>query len=126
MHGLMFAFFDLTFSEGTPLAGHRDNHGLYMNSTQISKLQKEVGVPEGAEWTPLEGFPPKVRENINALLSTCAFGPSKPDRSYFKPDILVRSLSRPTYSSVSSSFSLSGAEIFKLKLFQSQNWHAKK
>ncbi len=35
---------------GTPLAGHKDNHGGFMNKTQMAAWQKDMGVPEGQEW----------------------------------------------------------------------------
>ncbi|GAA6199313.1 1-deoxy-D-xylulose-5-phosphate synthase N-terminal domain-containing protein [Aquicoccus sp. SU-CL01552] len=47
---------------GTPIAGHKDNHGGLMNSTQFAQWQAHMGVPKGEEWAPLatvddpEGF----------------------------------------------------------------------
>ncbi|WP_108816626.1 1-deoxy-D-xylulose-5-phosphate synthase N-terminal domain-containing protein [Loktanella sp. Alg231-35] len=35
---------------GTPIAGHKDNHGGLMNKAQMATWQKHMGVPEGAEW----------------------------------------------------------------------------
>ncbi|WP_039018262.1 1-deoxy-D-xylulose-5-phosphate synthase N-terminal domain-containing protein [Halocynthiibacter namhaensis] len=35
---------------GTPIAGHKDNHGGLMNKTQMAAWQKHMGVPEGQEW----------------------------------------------------------------------------
>lgn len=35
---------------GTPIAGHKDNHGGLMNKTQMAVWQKHMGVPEGQEW----------------------------------------------------------------------------
>ncbi|MEQ9315365.1 MAG: transketolase, partial [Henriciella sp.] len=35
---------------GTPLAGHKDNHGGIMNNPQMADFQKKMGVPEGEEW----------------------------------------------------------------------------
>ena len=35
---------------GTPIAGHKDNHGGLMNPTQMAEWQKLMGVPEGQEW----------------------------------------------------------------------------
>lgn len=37
---------------GTPIAGHKDNHGGLMNKTQMAKWQQHMGVPEGQEWDP--------------------------------------------------------------------------
>ncbi|MCA2008661.1 1-deoxy-D-xylulose-5-phosphate synthase N-terminal domain-containing protein [Tritonibacter mobilis] len=38
---------------GTPIAGHKDNHGGLMNSTQFAEWQEHMGVEKGAEWDPL-------------------------------------------------------------------------
>lgn len=38
---------------GTPIAGHKDNHGGLMNSTQFAGWQKHMGVAPGEEWDPL-------------------------------------------------------------------------
>ncbi|MCT2541215.1 1-deoxy-D-xylulose-5-phosphate synthase N-terminal domain-containing protein [Sedimentimonas flavescens] len=35
---------------GTPIAGHKDNHGGLMNSTQMAEWQVQMGVPAGQEW----------------------------------------------------------------------------
>jgi pyruvate dehydrogenase E1 component len=35
---------------GTPIAGHKDNHGGLMNKTQMAEWQKHMAVPQGQEW----------------------------------------------------------------------------
>lgn len=35
---------------GTPIAGHKDNHGGLMTKAQMAEWQKHMGVPEGLEW----------------------------------------------------------------------------
>ena len=35
---------------GTPIAGHKDNHGGLMNKPQMTEWQAHMGVPEGQEW----------------------------------------------------------------------------
>ena len=35
---------------GTPIAGHKDNHGGLMNKTQMAAWQKHMGVSAGDEW----------------------------------------------------------------------------
>ena len=35
---------------GTPIAGHKDNHGGLMNKTQMAAWQDHMGVPVGQEW----------------------------------------------------------------------------
>ena len=37
---------------GTPIAGHKDNHGGLMTKAQMATWQSDMGVPEGAEWEP--------------------------------------------------------------------------
>ncbi|MBY8976171.1 transketolase [Rhodobacteraceae bacterium NNCM2] len=37
---------------GTPIAGHKDNHGGLMNKAQMAEWQIHMGVPEGQEWEP--------------------------------------------------------------------------
>jgi pyruvate dehydrogenase E1 component len=35
---------------GTPIAGHKDNHGGLMNKAQMAEWQRHMGVPPGQEW----------------------------------------------------------------------------
>jgi len=35
---------------GTPIAGHKDNHGGLMNKSQMAAWQQHMGVAEGEEW----------------------------------------------------------------------------
>ncbi|MDF1607227.1 transketolase [Hoeflea sp. YIM 152468] len=35
---------------GTPIAGHKDNHGGLMNTTQMAEWQRHMGVVVGEEW----------------------------------------------------------------------------
>lgn len=42
---------------GTPIAGHKDNHGGLMNKTQFAAWQAHMGVPEGQEWEPFATVP---------------------------------------------------------------------
>lgn len=37
---------------GTPIAGHKDNHGGLMTKAQMADWQRHMGVPEDAEWEP--------------------------------------------------------------------------
>lgn len=47
---------------GTPIAGHKDNHGGLMNKTQMSAWQDHMGVSEGEEWERFAGV-----EDVAAL-----------------------------------------------------------
>jgi len=40
---------------GTPLAGHKDNHAGLMTKAQMKAFQREMNVPDGAEWEPFAG-----------------------------------------------------------------------
>ncbi|MFC0246156.1 1-deoxy-D-xylulose-5-phosphate synthase N-terminal domain-containing protein [Falsochrobactrum ovis] len=40
---------------GTPIAGHKDNHGGLMNSTQFAAWQAHMGIAQGEEWEPFAG-----------------------------------------------------------------------
>ena len=42
---------------GTPIAGHKDNHGGLMNKTQMAEWQKHMGVAESEEWEPFATVP---------------------------------------------------------------------
>ena len=42
---------------GTPLAGHKDNHGGLMTPAQMAAFRAGHGVPDGAEWEPLATVP---------------------------------------------------------------------
>ena len=35
---------------GTPIAGHKDNHGGLMTKAQMTQWQADMGVPDGQEW----------------------------------------------------------------------------
>ena len=40
---------------GTPIAGHKDNHGGLMTKAQFAGWQRDMGVPGGREWDRLAG-----------------------------------------------------------------------
>ena len=40
---------------GTPIAGHKDNHGGLMTAKQMAEWQAHMGVSEGEEWEPFAG-----------------------------------------------------------------------
>ncbi|PSK80277.1 pyruvate dehydrogenase E1 component [Limimaricola soesokkakensis] len=45
---------------GTPIAGHKDNHGGLMTKAQMADWQRHMGVPEGAEWEPFAAVEDKA------------------------------------------------------------------
>ncbi|MGR3620009.1 MAG: 1-deoxy-D-xylulose-5-phosphate synthase N-terminal domain-containing protein [Roseovarius sp.] len=40
---------------GTPIAGHKDNHGGLMTRAQMAEWQTHMGIPEGQEWDRFAG-----------------------------------------------------------------------
>lgn len=42
---------------GTPIAGHKDNHGGLMNKSQMAEWQNFMGVPKGQEWDKFATIP---------------------------------------------------------------------
>ncbi|MEO0362654.1 MAG: transketolase, partial [Pseudomonadota bacterium] len=55
---------------GTPIAGHKDNHGGLMTVKQFAEWRAHMGVAEGEEWEPFAGV-----EDAEALKSFLAAAP---------------------------------------------------
>ncbi|WP_104017120.1 1-deoxy-D-xylulose-5-phosphate synthase N-terminal domain-containing protein [Roseovarius nitratireducens] len=47
---------------GTPIAGHKDNHGGLMTKAQMAEWQTHMGIPEGQEWDRFAGV-----EDVDSL-----------------------------------------------------------
>ncbi|MEM6729864.1 MAG: 1-deoxy-D-xylulose-5-phosphate synthase N-terminal domain-containing protein, partial [Pseudomonadota bacterium] len=75
---------------GTPIAGHKDNHGGLMTKAQMTAWQGEMGVREGKEWEPLEGV--ADAEGFQQFLSSVPFF-AKGARRYTDDFLPVPSLS---------------------------------
>ncbi|MDC0660562.1 transketolase [Leisingera sp. SS27] len=78
---------------GTPIAGHKDNHGGLMTKAQMAAWQKDMGVPDGQEWEPLATVADPAA--LQAFLDTVPFY-EKGARRYSDeqldvPDIAVNS-----------------------------------
>ena len=56
---------------GTPIAGHKDNHGGLMTKAQMAEWQAKMGVSEGAEWEPFETV--EDADALKAFLSQVPF-----------------------------------------------------
>lgn len=69
---------------GTPLAGHKDNHGGLMTPAQMETLRARHGVPEGAEWEPLATVPDPA--NLRGWLGRVPFFAAGP-RRYSAPPV---------------------------------------
>jgi len=63
---------------GTPIAGHKDNHGGLMTKAQMAEWQKRMGVPEGQEWEPFATV--KDPDALRAFLGRVPFFASGPRR----------------------------------------------
>ena len=63
---------------GTPIAGHKDNHGGLMTPTQMAAWQEHMGVPEGAEWEPFATV--DDAEGLRAFLREVPFFSAWPRR----------------------------------------------
>lgn len=53
---------------GTPIAGHKDNHGGLMTKAQMQEWQAHMGVPKGQEWEPFAAVedPAGLKEFLDA------------------------------------------------------------
>ncbi|MCR9257724.1 MAG: transketolase [Alphaproteobacteria bacterium] len=54
---------------GTPIAGHKDNHGGLMNVAQFAQWQERMGVPAGREWDRMAGVsdPASLQRFLDAV-----------------------------------------------------------
>ncbi|CUH47184.1 Pyruvate dehydrogenase E1 component [Ruegeria atlantica] len=69
---------------GTPTAGHKDNHGGLMNTSQFRGWQESMGVADGQEW---ERFATVAQaEELQGFLSTVSFFEKGPRR--FSDDVI--------------------------------------
>ncbi|WP_413206859.1 transketolase [Rhodospirillum sp. A1_3_36] len=84
---------------GTPIAGHKDNHGGLMNSTQMAQWQAHMGVPQGQEWEPLATV--EAPEALKTFLSTVPFFAKGP-RRYHDDKLAVPALPAPTEGEIST------------------------
>ncbi|WP_299819900.1 transketolase [uncultured Jannaschia sp.] len=63
---------------GTPIAGHKDNHGGLMTKAQMAEWQADMGVPEGQEWERFATVPDRpALEKELARVPFFAAGPRR-------------------------------------------------
>jgi pyruvate dehydrogenase E1 component len=63
---------------GTPIAGHKDNHGGLMTKAQMVVWQTDMGVAEGDEWEPLATVEdPTAFQNYLKAIPFFASGPRR-------------------------------------------------
>ena len=84
---------------GTPIAGHKDNHGGLMNKTQMAEWQKQMGVAAGDEWEPLATVEDKV--GLRDFLGQVPFF-SKGRRRYNDARIAVPAIAVDTERKIST------------------------
>ncbi|SEL46869.1 pyruvate dehydrogenase E1 component [Roseovarius azorensis] len=56
---------------GTPIAGHKDNHGGLMTKKQMADWQQRMGIPEGQEWDPFAAV--EDRASLQGYLDAVPF-----------------------------------------------------
>ncbi len=84
---------------GTPIAGHKDNHGGLMNNSQFAAWQSHMGVPEGKEWEPLATVQdPDALKDFLASTPFFAKGP----RRYFDDKLDVQTIEIDTSREIST------------------------
>lgn len=71
---------------GTPIAGHKDNHGGLMNKSQFAEWQQHMGIAFGDEWEPFAGIQDPVA--LKAFLADVPFF-AKGRRRYHDDKIAV-------------------------------------
>jgi pyruvate dehydrogenase E1 component len=69
---------------GTPIAGHKDNHGGLMNKTQMDEWQDHMGVAQGQEWDKFATIPDPAE--FEAKLAKTPFFAKGPRR--FNDDVI--------------------------------------
>ncbi|MFN0262498.1 1-deoxy-D-xylulose-5-phosphate synthase N-terminal domain-containing protein [Tepidamorphus sp. 3E244] len=84
---------------GTPIAGHKDNHGGLMTKAQMADWQKHMGVAEGEEWEPFAGV-----GDVDALRDFMEMAPffSKGARRYDDARLKVPQVPAPSDREISS------------------------
>ncbi|WP_171022031.1 1-deoxy-D-xylulose-5-phosphate synthase N-terminal domain-containing protein [Cohaesibacter sp. CAU 1516] len=84
---------------GTPIAGHKDNHGGLMNKSQMADWQSHMGVPKGDEWDPLATI-----DNVEAFKAFLDHVPffAKGTRRYHDDKIAVPAIELTTERAIST------------------------
>ncbi len=84
---------------GTPIAGHKDNHGGLMNKSQMADWQAHMGVSKGDEWDPLATIDDV--EAFKAFLDRVLFF-AKGTRRYHDDKIAVPAIELSTKRAIST------------------------
>jgi len=86
---------------GTPIAGHKDNHGGLMTPEQMQRWRDMMGVREGHEWERFEGVPDPERLQ-NFIENTPFFGPET--RRLSDASVPVETIMPPSDRLISTQF----------------------
>ena len=84
---------------GTPIAGHKDNHGGLMTKAQMAGWQKHMNVPEGQEWEPFAGVGDP--ERLKRFVAETPFF-AKGARRYSDGRLAVPSIAAPADREIST------------------------
>ncbi|RVT81874.1 transketolase [Rhodobacteraceae bacterium CCMM004] len=84
---------------GTPIAGHKDNHGGLMTKAQMADWQAHMGVPQGAEWDPFAGV--EDVPGLKAVLDAVPFFAKGP-RRYRDARLDVPAIAAPSDREIST------------------------
>lgn len=84
---------------GTPIAGHKDNHGGLMTKTQMAEWQAKMGVKAGDEWEPLATV--KDKNALDAFLKSVPFF-QEDNRRFHDEQLSVPSISISTDRDIST------------------------
>ena len=84
---------------GTPIAGHKDNHGGLMTKAQMAEWQVRMGVPEGAEWEPLAAV--RDPDGLRAFLARVPFFTRYP-RRFAEDRLAVPAIAAPADREIST------------------------
>jgi len=86
---------------GTPIAGHKDNHGGLMTPDQMATWQENMGVRPGHEWEAFEAVPD--RDALKSFIESRPFFSTKNRR--LREDILAKpDLAPPSDKRISTQF----------------------
>lgn len=96
---------------GLPLAGHKDNHAGMLSPAQLLGLQRELGIPEGAEWDMHAGLSAS-KADIQAFIERAPYQERKTVQSK-APTIAVPAISVPD-SDLQSTQEAFGKIMFEL------------
>lgn len=84
---------------GTPIAGHKDNHGGLMNTKQFAEWQAHMGIAQGEEWEPFAGVPDEAA--LKAFLDRVPFF-ARGKRRYHDADLTVPQIGMDSAREVST------------------------